>query len=143
MRLLQEFKTFAARGNVIDMAVGVIIGAAFGKIVSSLVADVMTPPLGLLLGGVNFSALAITLQAASGDQPAVVIAYGKFIQTIIDFLIVAWAIFLGLKAVNTLKKKETPPPSAPPAPSPEQALLSEIRDLLRQQAEQKSSNKEK
>lgn len=143
MRLLQEFKTFAARGNVIDMAVGVIIGAAFGKIVSSLVADVITPPLGLLLGGVNFSALAITLQAASGDQPAVVIAYGKFIQTIIDFLIVAWAIFLGLKAVNTLKKKETPPPAAPPAPSPEQALLSEIRDLLRQQTEQKSSNKEK
>ena len=143
MRLLQEFKTFAARGNVIDMAVGVIIGAAFGKIVSSLVADVITPPLGLLLGGVNFSALAITLQAASGDQPAVVIAYGKFIQTIIDFLIVAWAIFLGLKAVNTLKKKETPPPAAPPAPSREQELLSEIRDLLRQQAAQKSSKEEK
>lgn len=143
MRLLQEFKTFAARGNVIDMAVGVIIGAAFGKIVSSLVADVITPPLGLLLGGVNFSALAITLQAASGDQPAVVIAYGKFIQTIIDFLIVAWAIFLGLKAVNTLKKKETPPPAAPPAPSREQELLSEIRDLLRQQTAQKSSKEEK
>lgn len=143
MRLLQEFKTFAARGNVIDMAVGVIIGAAFGKIVSSLVADVMTPPLGLLLGGVNFSALAITLQAASGDQPAVVIAYGKFIQTIIDFLIVAWAIFLGLKAVNTLKKKETPPPAAPPAPSREQELLSEIRDLLQQQTAQKSSKEEK
>lgn len=143
MRLLQEFKTFAARGNVIDMAVGVIIGAAFGKIVSSLVADVITPPLGLLLGGVNFSALAITLQAASGDQPAVVIAYGKFIQTIIDFLIVAWAIFLGLKAINTLKKKETPPPAAPPAPSREQELLSEIRDLLRQQTAQKSSKEEK
>lgn len=143
MRLLQEFKTFAARGNVIDMAVGVIIGAAFGKIVSSLVADVITPPLGLLLGGVNFSALAITLQAASGDQPAVVIAYGKFIQTIIDFLIVAWAIFLGLKAVNTLKKKETPPPAAPPAPSREQELLSEIRDLLQQQTAQKSSKEEK
>ncbi len=143
MRLLQEFKTFAARGNVIDMAVGVIIGAAFGKIVSSLVADVITPPLGLLLGGVNFSALAITLQAASGDQPAVVIAYGKFIQTIIDFLIVAWAIFLGLKAVNTLKRKETPPPAAPPAPSREQELLSEIRDLLQQQTAQKSSKEEK
>lgn len=143
MRLFQEFKTFAARGNVIDMAVGVIIGAAFGKIVSSLVADVITPPLGLLLGGVNFSALAITLQAASGDQPAVVIAYGKFIQTIIDFLIVAWAIFLGLKAVNTLKKKETPPPAAPPAPSREQELLSEIRDLLQQQTAQKSSKEEK
>lgn len=143
MRLFQEFKTFAARGNVIDMAVGVIIGAAFGKIVSSLVADVITPPLGLLLGGVNFSALAITLQAASGDQPAVVIAYGKFIQTIIDFLIVAWAIFLGLKAVNTLKKKETLPPAAPPAPSREQELLSEIRDLLQQQTAQKSSKEEK
>ena len=143
MRLFQEFKTFAARGKVIDMAVGVIIGAAFGTIVSSLVADVITPPLGLLLGGVNFSALAITLQAASGDQPAVVIAYGKFIQTIIDFLIVAWAIFLGLKAVNTLKKKETPPPAAPPAPSREQELLSEIRDLLRQQTAQKSSKEEK
>src|SRR5690606_19628371 len=96
MSLIQEFKAFAARGNVIDMAVGIIIGAAFGKIVSSLVGDVIMPPIGLILGGVDFSDLAVTLKAAEGATPAVVIAYGKFIQTIIDFLIISFAIFMGL-----------------------------------------------
>ncbi|MGL5462159.1 MAG: large-conductance mechanosensitive channel protein MscL, partial [Aeromonas veronii] len=101
MSLIQEFKAFAARGNVIDMAVGIIIGAAFGKIVSSFVGDVIMPPIGLILGGVDFSDLAVTLKAAEGTTPAVVIAYGKFIQTIIDFLIISFAIFMGLKAINT------------------------------------------
>ena len=131
MSLIQEFKAFAARGNVIDMAVGIIIGAAFGKIVSSFVGDIIMPPIGLLLGGVDFSDLAITLQAAQGETPAVVIAYGKFLQTVIDFLIIAFAIFMGLKAINSLKRKEEAAPSAPPAPTKDQELLAEIRDLLK------------
>ncbi|WP_409422940.1 large-conductance mechanosensitive channel protein MscL [Pseudaeromonas sp. ZJS20] len=133
MSLIQEFKAFAARGNVIDMAVGIIIGAAFGKIVSSFVGDIIMPPIGLMLGGVDFSDLAITLQAAQGDTPAVVIAYGKFIQTVLDFLIIAFAIFMGLKAINSLKRKEEAAPSAPPAPTKDQELLAEIRDLLKSQ----------
>ncbi|MGL6353372.1 large-conductance mechanosensitive channel protein MscL [Aeromonas veronii] len=133
MSLLQEFKAFAARGNVIDMAVGIIIGAAFGKIVSSFVGDVIMPPIGLLLGGVDFTDLAITLKSAEGTAPAVVIAYGKFIQTIIDFLIIAFAIFMGLKAINTLKRKEEESPADPVVPTKEQELLSEIRDLLKTQ----------
>ena len=132
MSLLKEFKAFASRGNVIDMAVGIIIGAAFGKIVSSFVADVIMPPIGIILGGVNFSDLSIVLQAAQGDTPSVVIAYGKFIQTIIDFTIIAFAIFMGVKAINRLKRKEE---AAPPAPTKEQELLSEIRDLLKAQQE--------
>ena len=135
MSLLKEFKAFASRGNVIDMAVGIIIGAAFGKIVSSFVADVIMPPIGIILGGVNFSDLSIVLQAAQGDAPSVVIAYGKFIQTIIDFTIIAFAIFMGLKAINTLKRKEEEAPKAPPAPTKEEELLSEIRDLLKAQQE--------
>ncbi len=135
MSLIQEFKAFAARGNVIDMAVGIIIGAAFGKIVSSFVGDVIMPPIGLLLGGVDFSDLAITLQAAQGETPAVVIAYGKFLQTVIDFLIIAFAIFMGLKAVNSLKRKEEAAPSAPPVPTKDQELLAEIRDLLKTKQE--------
>lgn len=106
MSVLSEFKAFAVKGNVVDMAVGIIIGAAFGKIVSSFVGDVVMPPLGLLIGGVDFSDLAITLKAAAGDAPAVVLAYGKFIQTVIDFLIVAFAIFLGVKAINRLRRQE-------------------------------------
>ena len=133
MSLIQEFKAFAARGNVIDMAVGIIIGAAFGKIVSSFVGDVIMPPIGLILGGVDFSDLAVTLKAAEGDIPAVVIAYGKFIQTIIDFIIVAFAIFMGIKVINKLKREEAEEPSVPPAPSPEEVLLTEIRDLLKNQ----------
>jgi large conductance mechanosensitive channel len=129
--MLQEFKTFAAKGNMIDMAVGIIIGAAFGKVISSLVADVIMPPLGLVIGGVNFSDLALTLKAASGDQPAVVIAYGKFIQTIVDFLIIAFTIFMGVKAINRLEREKQAAPAAPPAPTKDQELLGEIRDLLR------------
>ncbi|MGL4716552.1 MAG: large-conductance mechanosensitive channel protein MscL [Aeromonas sp.] len=133
MSLIQEFKAFAAKGNVIDMAVGIIIGAAFGKIVSSFVGDVIMPPIGLILGGVDFSDLAITLQAAQGETPAVVIAYGKFIQTVIDFLIIAFAIFMGLKAINTLKKQQEEAAAAPAAPTKDQELLTEIRDLLKSQ----------
>ncbi|HHQ4892738.1 TPA: large-conductance mechanosensitive channel protein MscL [Aeromonas veronii] len=135
MSLIQEFKAFAARGNVIDMAVGIIIGAAFGKIVSSFVGDVIMPPIGLILGGVDFSDLAVTLKAAEGSAPAVVIAYGKFIQTIIDFLIISFAIFMGLKAINTLKKKQEEEAAAPAAPTKDQELLTEIRDLLKAQQE--------
>ncbi|SIQ76061.1 large-conductance mechanosensitive channel protein MscL [Aeromonas veronii] len=135
MSLIQEFKAFAARGNVIDMAVGIIIGAAFGKIVSSFVGDVIMPPIGLILGGVDFSDLAVTLKAAEGATPAVVIAYGKFIQTIIDFLIISFAIFMGLKAINTLKKKQEEEATAPAGPTKDQELLTEIRDLLKSQQE--------
>ncbi len=133
MSLIQEFKAFAARGNVIDMAVGIIIGAAFGKIVSSFVGDVIMPPIGLILGGVDFSDLAVTLKAAEGSTPAVVIAYGKFIQIIIDFLIISFAIFMGLKAINTLKKKQEEEAAAPAGPTKDQELLTEIRDLLKSQ----------
>ena len=135
MSLIKEFKAFASRGNVIDMAVGIIIGAAFGKIVSSFVADIIMPPIGIILGGVNFSDLSIVLQAAQGDAPSVVIAYGKFIQTIIDFTIIAFAIFMGVKAINRLKRKEEVAPKAPAAPTKDQELLSGIRDLLKAQQE--------
>jgi large conductance mechanosensitive channel len=131
MKMIQEFKAFAVRGNVVDMAVGIIIGAAFGKIVSSAVADVVTPPLGLLIGGVDFSDLAFTLREAVGSKPAVVLAYGKFIQSCFDFAIVAFAVFLLVKGVNHLKRKEAEKPSAPPTPSKEEQLLAEIRDLLK------------
>ncbi len=132
MQILKEFKEFAVKGNVIDMAVGIIIGAAFGKIVSSFVADVITPPLGFLLGGVDFSNLAITLKAAAEGAPAVVLSYGKFIQTMFDFTIVAFAIFMAIKAINSLKRKEEEAPAAPPEPTKEQQLLTEIRDLLKE-----------
>ncbi|WP_300722215.1 large-conductance mechanosensitive channel protein MscL [Pseudomonas sp.] len=135
MSVISEFKAFAVKGNVVDMAVGIIIGAAFGKIVSSFVGDVIMPPLGLLIGGVDFSDLAIPLKAAVGDTPAVVLAYGKFIQTVIDFIIVAFAIFMGVKAINRLKREEAVAPSAPAAPSKEELLLGEIRDLLKVQNE--------
>ncbi|MGK9065769.1 large-conductance mechanosensitive channel protein MscL [Stutzerimonas chloritidismutans] len=133
MGMLSEFKAFAVRGNVIDMAVGIIVGAAFTKIVSSFVADVVTPPLGLLIGGVDFSDLAIVLKQAVGDTPAVTLSYGRFIQTVFDFTIVAFAIFLAVKGINHLKRKEAEAPSAPPAPSKEELLLTEIRDALREQ----------
>jgi len=129
--MIQEFKEFAVKGNVVDMAVGIIIGAAFGKIVSSFVGDVIMPPIGVLLGGVDFTGLAITLKEAAGDVPAVVLGYGKFIQTVVDFTIVAFAIFMAIKAMNTLKRKEEAAPAAPPAPSAEVVLLEEIRDLLK------------
>ena len=133
MSIINEFKAFAVKGNVVDMAVGIIIGAAFGKIVSSFVGDVIMPPLGLLIGGVDFSDLAITLKAAQGDIPPVVLAYGRFIQTVIDFVIVAFAIFMGVKAINRLKREEAAAPSVPPAPSTQEVLLTEIRDLLKTQ----------
>lgn len=133
MSLLSEFKAFAVKGNMIDMAVGIIIGAAFGKIVSSLVGDVIMPPLGVLIGGVDFTDLAITLKAAEGDLPAVVLAYGKFIQSIIDFVIIAFAIFMGIKVINRLKREEEAAPAAPSAPTKDQELLTEIRDLLKAQ----------
>jgi large conductance mechanosensitive channel len=133
MSLINEFKAFAVRGNVVDMAVGIVIGAAFGKIVSSFVDGVVMPPLGLLIGGVDFSDLAIVLKEAVGDAPAVLLRYGSFIQTVVDFLIIAFAIFMAIKAINHLKRKEAEAPSAPPAPSKEELLLTEIRDLLREQ----------
>ncbi|MDH1262390.1 large-conductance mechanosensitive channel protein MscL [Pseudomonas sp. GD03944] len=133
MSILSEFKAFAVKGNVVDMAVGIIIGAAFGKIVSSFVGDVVMPPLGILIGGVDFSDLAIVLKEAQGDLPAVTLAYGKFIQTVIDFTIIAFAIFMGIKGLNKLKRAEEATPSAPPAPTKDQELLSEIRDLLKAQ----------
>ena len=133
MGVINEFKAFAVKGNVIDMAVGSIIGAAFGKIVTSFVGDVIMPPTGLLIGGVDFSDLAITLKAAQGDVPAVVLAYGKFIQTLIDFIIVAFAIFMGVKAINRLKREEAAAPTLPPVPTKEEELLGEIRDLLKAQ----------
>jgi large conductance mechanosensitive channel len=130
--LMTEFKEFAMRGNVVDMAVGIVIGGAFGKIVSSFVADVLMPPIGLLLGGVDFSDLGITLRDAIGDAPAVVMGYGKFVQTIVDFTIVAFAIFLLVKAMNTMKKKQEAAPAPPAAPPAQEVLLGEIRDLLKQ-----------
>jgi large conductance mechanosensitive channel len=131
MSMMKEFKSFAMRGNVVDMAVGIIVGGAFGKIVSSFVKDVVMPPIGMLIGGVDFSDLAITLKEAAGEAPAVVIAYGAFIQTLVDFIIIAFAIFMAVKAMNSLKKKEEEKPAAPPAPSKEEVLLTEIRDLLK------------
>lgn len=133
MSIIQEFKTFAIKGNVVDMAVGIIIGVAFGKIVSSLVEDVIMPPLGMIIGGVNFSDLAITLKAATEETKEVSMRYGEFLQTVFDFLIVAFVIFMVVKGINTLKKgTEAPSAPCPPAPSAEEHLLTEIRDLLRE-----------
>ena len=131
MNILKEFKTFAMKGNVIDMAVGIIIGAAFGKIVSSFVNNVLMPPLGILIGGGDFTNLAIVLKEAVGETPAVTLSYGVFIQTVVDFIIIAFAIFLTIKAMNALKKKEEEAPAAPPAPSNQEILLTEIRDILK------------
>jgi large conductance mechanosensitive channel len=129
--MLKDFKAFIMRGNVVDMAVGIIIGAAFGKIVSSLVTDVIMPPLGLLIGGVDFSALGVTLRQAAGSSPAVVLKYGVFINTIMDFVIIAFAIFLLVRGLNSLRKKEEAAPAVPPPPSKQEVLLGEIRDLLK------------
>ena len=131
MKAIQEFKEFAVKGNVVDMAVGVVIGAGFGKIVSSLVADIITPLLGVLIGGVNFTNLKVTLKDAIADKPPVTWNYGSFIQSIFDFLIIAWVIFLLVKLINRLKRQEPKPPPAPPAPAAEVLLLTEIRDVLK------------
>jgi len=132
MSMMSEFKDFAMRGNVVDMAVGIVIGGAFGKIVSSFVGDVLMPPIGLLLGGVDFRDLAYVLKDAVGETGPVMIKYGAFIQTTIDFIIIAFAIFMVIKAMNSTKKPEEEPAPAPdPGPSNEEVLLGEIRDLLR------------
>jgi len=126
--MLNEFKEFAMRGNVVDMAVGIIIGGAFGKIVSSIVSDVIMPPIGMLMGGVDFSDLAVALGEGEG---AASINYGVFINTVLDFLIVAFAIFMLIKGLNSLKRKEEEKPAEPPKPSAEEVLLTEIRDALK------------
>ena len=136
MSMVQEFKVFIARGNVVDLAVGVIIGAAFGAIVSSLVADIIMPPIGYLLSGIDFSSLKIQITpdvtdaAGKVTKAGVAIAYGNFINKVINFIIVAFVIFLVVKGVNSLKRKEAEAPSVPPAPTPEEKLLAEIRDIL-------------
>lgn len=136
--MLKEFKEFAMRGNVVDMAVGIVIGAAFGKIVTSFVNDVIMPPIGLMVGNVDFSELFVNLSdvtyptlAAAQEAGAATINYGLFLQTVFDFLIVAFAIFMVVKQMNRLKKKEEEAPPAPPKPTKDQELLTEIRDLLR------------
>lgn len=139
--MLKEFKEFAMRGNVLDMAVGIVIGAAFGKIVTSLVNDVIMPPIGLLMGNMDFSNMFANLGgefatvAAADEAGAPIIKYGLFINTVLDFIIVAFAIFLAIKAMNKLKRQaEAAPPPAPPAPSAEEKLLTEIRDVLKARA---------
>lgn len=137
MKMIQEFKEFAMRGNVMDMAVGIIIGGAFGKIISSFVADVLMPPIGMLIGGTDFTSFKIILKEGVMDAGKVItepvaINYGNFIQVTIDFLIIAFSIFMMIKAMNSMKKKEViaVEPVTPPAPSAEVTLLTEIRDLL-------------
>lgn len=136
-KLIKEFQEFALKGNVVDMAVGIVIGGAFGKIVSSFVADVLMPPLGMMLGGVNFTELKYVLKdavvGADGVEiPAVTLNYGSFIQTIFDFIIIAFAIFMAIKGMNSLRKKEEPAPEPAPAEDPEDIkLLREIRDSLK------------
>ena len=131
MSFIKEFREFAMRGNVVDMAVGVIIGGAFGKIVSSLVADVFMPVLGILTGGVDFKDLKITLADAVGETPAVTLNYGVFIQNVFDFIIIAFSIFMLVKGINALNKKKEEAPAAPAPPSADIQLLTEIRDLLK------------
>jgi large conductance mechanosensitive channel len=131
MSILKEFKEFAVKGNAMDMAVGIIIGAAFGKIISSLVADVIMPPIGVLIGGVDFTKLGVNLKEAAANVPAVTLNYGNFIQSVVDFTIIAFAIFMVVKLLNKLKKQESSAPVAPAEPTKEELLLTEIRDLLK------------
>lgn len=139
MKILDEFKAFAVKGNMIDMAVGIIIGGAFGKIVSSMVNDVIMPPLGTLIGGVNFTGFKVVLKEAVADaagvvtSPEVTLNYGQFLQNLFDFTIIAFAVFMMIKAINRLRAKEEPAaaPPAPPQPSAEEKLLTEIRDILK------------
>jgi len=139
--MLKEFKEFAMRGNVVDMAVGIVIGAAFGNIVTSFVNDVLMPPVGLLMGNVNFSELFVSLDggdyaslALADEAAAPVIKYGVFINSVIDFVIVAFAIFIAIKALNRLRRHEAQTPAPPPAPTPQEKLLAEIRDVLKAQS---------
>jgi large conductance mechanosensitive channel len=131
MKILDEFKAFAMKGNVVDMAVGIIIGAAFGKIVSSVVSDIIMPPLGMIIGGVSFTDLKLVLKAATATNPAVTWNYGNFLQVTFDFLIVAFAVFLLIKAIVLARKKEEAAPVVPATQSKEELLLTEIRDLLK------------
>lgn len=131
MGMLSEFKDFAMKGNVVDMAVGVVMGGAFGKIVSSFTGDVLMPPIGLAMGGIDFADLKIPLKEATEAAEAVTLNYGVFINTVIDFLIIAFAIFMVVRALTAAQKKEEEAPAAPPAPSKEETLLTEIRDSLR------------
>jgi len=133
MSMISEFKKFAMRGNVVDLAVAVVIGAAFGRIVTSFVNDVLMPPIGLLLGGVDFTEFIWTLQEATGEAAAVTVNYGMFIQHIVDFTIIAFAIFMVIRAFENMKKREETIPSPPPEPNAEEKLLTEIRDLLKDQ----------
>lgn len=132
MSIIQEFKEFAVKGNVVDMAVGIIIGAAFGKIVTSVVNDIVMPVVGIMTGGIDFSERALVLKKAVGDVPAVTLNYGMLVQVTLNFVIVAFAIFLLVKGINRLKRKqEIAVEAVPPAPSREEVLLTEIRDLLK------------
>jgi len=131
MKFIDEFKAFAIKGNILDMAVGIIIGVAFGKIVSSFVADIIMPPIGLLIGGVSFTDLKFVMKAATETTPAVTWNYGNFLQVCFDFLIVAFAVFIMVKGMMRLKKKEIAAPTAPPVATKEEILLTEIRDLLK------------
>ncbi|MCP5061014.1 MAG: large-conductance mechanosensitive channel protein MscL [Ignavibacteriae bacterium] len=131
MSMMKEFKEFAMKGNVVDMAVGIVIGAAFGKIIKSLVTDVIMPPIGVMLGDVDFSKMGYVIKEASEGVEAVMIKYGAFLNTIVEFIIIAFAIFMVVKGMNNMKKKEEEAPKAPPAPSKEEVLLGEIRDLLK------------
>lgn len=131
--MLKEFRDFALKGNVVDLAVAVVIGGAFGKIVTSFVNDVLMPLLGLVMGGVNFTDLKYVFRAAQGDIPELALRYGAFIQSIIDFLIIAFSIFMFIKMLSRMKKKQEEAPAAPPEPSKEEVLLGEIRDILKEQ----------
>lgn len=131
MSIVKEFRDFAVKGNMVDMAVGIIIGAAFGKLITSLVNDLIMPPLGQLIGGVNFAGLKLTIGSPIEGREPVTLNYGNFIQTTVDFLIVACAIFMVVKAINRMKRKEAAAPPAPAAPTKDQILLTEIRDLLK------------
>jgi large conductance mechanosensitive channel len=133
MSMMKEFKEFAMKGNVVDLAVGIIIGGAFGKIVSSLVGDVLMPPLGILIGGVNFTSLAVTLKEAGPAGGEVLLRYGAFVQTLFDFAIIALAVFLVVKGVIAMQRKKAEAPAAPAAPPKQEVLLTEIRDILKSQ----------
>ncbi len=131
MGMIKEFQDFAVKGNVVDMAVGIIIGGAFGTIVKSLVSDIIMPPVGIMMGGIDFSEIVITLQEATADTEAVTMNIGMFINNVISFVIVAWAVFMLVKGMNNLKKKEEAAPATPPAPTKSEVLLEEIRDSLK------------
>ena len=131
MSMTSEFKEFAMKGNMVDLAVGVIIGGAFGKIVSTLVANVLMPPIGMLLGGVDFSNLAITLKSAVGENPAVMLKYGLFLNAVIDFVIIAFVLFMVIKGMNSMKRKKVEAPAEIAPPPVQEVLLAEIRDLLK------------